>query len=333
MQHELTTLLARLPKAAAERARAYLPVRPRPAILLYHRVSTETFDPWGLAVSPDRFAAQLAWLSRNRRVMPLSELAQRHREGRLTPDSLAITFDDGYACNAETAAPLLERLGIPATIFLPVDCIEQRKQFWWEELRYIILDTDLSMVLLDSEEILLGPRARSDRYWPAGSPPRTSRQHAFWHIWSLFRQMTPQWREAAMENLYQQCGTPAGVPQTCRPMTAVEVRSIRSPAIEFGSHTIGHASLTALGYDEKTREIRESVDRCEAITDIRPRSIAYPFGDFDDESERIAEDAGYDCACTTEPMAIDGKTRPFALPRITIGDWSPARLRRALAAA
>ena len=55
--------LARAAKGAARRLAGILPRRPRPAILMYHRIAHETFDPWGLAVQEAVFAEQLEWLA------------------------------------------------------------------------------------------------------------------------------------------------------------------------------------------------------------------------------------------------------------------------------
>src|SRR4051794_40425355 len=62
---------ARLKSTARRVLRAVAP-RTRPAILMYHRIGSETFDPWGLAVQRDRFAEQVEWLVKNRAVLPLS---------------------------------------------------------------------------------------------------------------------------------------------------------------------------------------------------------------------------------------------------------------------
>ena len=74
---------------AVRRLRRLLPSRPAPAILMYHRVGVESFDPWALAVSPARFEAQLEWLARRRSVLPLAEFAALHRQGRLPRDAAA----------------------------------------------------------------------------------------------------------------------------------------------------------------------------------------------------------------------------------------------------
>ena len=87
-----------------------------PAILMYHRVNEPGYDPWELAVTPAHFDEQLAWLKRRRTVLPLVEFAERHARGDLPRDAVAITFDDGYACNGLNAAPLLAAHGLPATV-------------------------------------------------------------------------------------------------------------------------------------------------------------------------------------------------------------------------
>ena len=135
----MTALAPQPVRSALRRARAWLPLPPRPAILMYHRIARESFDPWGLAVEPARFAAQLEWLARRRSVLPLGEFARVHRAGRLKGNAVALTFDDGYASSLKAAVPLLERLGLSATVFLPAELIERGREFWWDELARIVL--------------------------------------------------------------------------------------------------------------------------------------------------------------------------------------------------
>lgn len=91
----------------------------RSAILTYHAVADcdHAEDRFDLFVSPTRFAEQMEFLRRHRRVVSLDELVA----GGLGagPPAVAITFDDGYRSVREHALPVLERLGFPATIFVP----------------------------------------------------------------------------------------------------------------------------------------------------------------------------------------------------------------------
>lgn len=87
-------------------------------IACYHAI-----DPrWSgspLALRPEVFAAQCAWLARSRRVLDLHDAVDRlDRRGRLPRGLAAITFDDGLACLREHALPILLRHELPATVFL-----------------------------------------------------------------------------------------------------------------------------------------------------------------------------------------------------------------------
>jgi peptidoglycan/xylan/chitin deacetylase (PgdA/CDA1 family) len=86
-------------------------------ILCYHSVQPRWESP--LAVEPDDFAWQAAWLRRARRVLPLQEALPRlDVTGRLPRGQAALTFDDGFAALYEHALPVLTREGLSATVFL-----------------------------------------------------------------------------------------------------------------------------------------------------------------------------------------------------------------------
>ena len=99
--------------------------RPKPVILMYHRVAVPRVDPWDLAVHPDHFADQLAVLRTSRRPLALSEFVDRARRGSLPGDAVAITFDDGYADTLRQARPRLAAAGVPATLFLATAFVGQ----------------------------------------------------------------------------------------------------------------------------------------------------------------------------------------------------------------
>jgi peptidoglycan/xylan/chitin deacetylase (PgdA/CDA1 family) len=292
---------------------------------MYHRVTQDSFDPWGLAVTPANFADQLGWLAVNRAMMPLTEFAARQRNGTLPANAAAVTFDDGYACFADVAQLQLERMGIPATVFLPVAIVERGDAFWWDELESIVLGSDKESLHVDGREIPLGPKKRSDGDWPPGSGPRTPRQSAFQAIWALLRPKRPADLESAMDELRSSAG--ALPPSSSkRAMDPRQVRELASKGVDFGSHALTHPWLASLDRAGKIREIGDSVDRCQAITGIRPAAFAYPYGNFDEESEQIVAESGFSCACTTEGRSVIPRCGPFALPRIGVGNWSPKTL-------
>jgi peptidoglycan/xylan/chitin deacetylase (PgdA/CDA1 family) len=88
-----------------------------PVILTYHSIS-EGHSP--LKVSPSLFTEQMEWIKANARVVPLGEIVAALAGRRPLPErAVALTFDDGFRDFYSAAAPVLRRLRLPATVFLP----------------------------------------------------------------------------------------------------------------------------------------------------------------------------------------------------------------------
>lgn len=82
------------------------------AILTYHSIDDSGS---AISVSPESFRAHVRWLASGRvRVLPLEQLAAAGDEG----DAVALTFDDGFANFAESAAPVLADHALPCTVFV-----------------------------------------------------------------------------------------------------------------------------------------------------------------------------------------------------------------------
>ncbi len=302
----------------------------RPVILMYHRIADEPFDPWGIAVSPDNFAEQVRWLAQGRTLLSLPQFADLHRSGQIPDDAVAVTFDDGYACTAKIAAPLLDRFRVPATIFIAAGMHGRVRLFWWDELAQIVMTYPGTTIRVLDRTFGLGERQRGDRAWPRDNRKRTARQQGFYAVWAALQPLPSEKIEEALAEMRGHHASPAA-DETHRLMTPDEMRSISSPNIEFGSHAMTHASLPSLTRHEKAREIRDSIGACEQLVGARPISFAYPFGDYDRESRALVADAGFACACSVEGRAVAPGDDIFALPRIKVGNWTGRRLGRELA--
>jgi poly-beta-1,6-N-acetyl-D-glucosamine N-deacetylase len=86
-------------------------------ILMYHNIGpTSGFNTISLA----DFARQMQFLIENGFApLSLDRYIEKVKMGGLNEQSLALTFDDGYTGFAENAMPVLERLKIPAAVFIP----------------------------------------------------------------------------------------------------------------------------------------------------------------------------------------------------------------------
>jgi len=87
----------------------------RALILTYHAVERGQSP---LCLEAELFAAHVDAIAESgARSLTVTDLADAVRSGDLEEDIVAITFDDGFASVAETAAPLLLDRGLTATVF------------------------------------------------------------------------------------------------------------------------------------------------------------------------------------------------------------------------
>lgn len=96
-------------------------------VLCYHGIS----DSWPAkgAVTPADFEGHL-WdlVGRGYKGSTLSDALTAPGAGR----TLVVTFDDAYASVLEHAVPVMERLGVPGTMFVPTDYPGERRLLAWD---------------------------------------------------------------------------------------------------------------------------------------------------------------------------------------------------------
>lgn len=315
----------------------------RVLILLYHRVATLKSDPWGLAVTPRRFAEHLEVLRRHARPMRLGELPRALRDGRLPDRSVVVTFDDGYADNLHNAKPLLESRDVPATVFVASGFVGRRREFWWDELGRLLLRPgalpDSLTLSVDGERHRweLGGAAnytveefRRHRGWRAWNGSPTPRHTLYIALCDLLRPVGEDERERTLNELR---GWVISAPERSpnhRPLSPAEIGKLHQGGlVEVGAHTVTHPVLSALSAASQRREIAKSKARLEQILGHSVTSFAYPYGkpqDYTPETVEILRRDGFGCACSTFAGVVRRSSDRFRLPRVYVRNWDADRL-------
>ncbi|PIQ89062.1 MAG: polysaccharide deacetylase [Candidatus Omnitrophica bacterium CG11_big_fil_rev_8_21_14_0_20_42_13] len=106
-------------------------------ILMYHKIDKEESLKTKLAVSPEAFEKQMAFLKRCKyNTVSLKEAVELIKAKKKIPhNTVVITFDDGYENNYTKAYPVLKKYNIPATIFVIVDFIGRPGYFTAEQVK------------------------------------------------------------------------------------------------------------------------------------------------------------------------------------------------------
>lgn len=280
----------------------------RGAILSYHGVVADGATVAPLHATVGQLAAQLeAMASLGLRFVPLDEMLARLRAGRSVARCVAVTFDDAYA-GLQLALPVLQRLAVPATVFVPTGYVESGAAFWWDRIEHLL-------------------RARSPEAgaeWAArlvgGSvTPGDERRRVREHVMSEGRgRLTP-----AMERAF--AGFDERPPAVERPMDwPALARWLAWEGATCAPHTVTHPVLPLLSEDEQRREIADSHRRlCEQLPRVLP-VIAYPYGLYDAATLRAAHAAGMTDGVTMDRVGCaPGESDPLRVPRLPFGGATP----------
>lgn len=318
-------------------------------ILVYHRVLTLESDPWKISVSPAHFAAQLAVIKRSFRPQPLAELHADLHTGKLRHRSVVVTFDDGYTDNLETALPLLDAAGVPATFFLTSGTLGQQHEFWWDELdRLLLTPGDLPGQFattiagnirhweLAAAAHYSADDAQRTRNWRAWEPAPGPRQEMFYELWAALIGLPAAERQRIIGELQDWAGAGTAPRPNYLTIQPEQVSQFaNTPRIEVGAHTVSHAMLASLSRTEQQHEICASKATLETLTGKPITSFAYPFGGpnhLTAETVDLVREAGFARACINISKLTTHRTQPFQLPRLQVHDWDGPTFERELAA-
>ena len=104
-------------------------------VLNYHSIGVEPGNTYVL--HPDTFARQMDYLAAHHYTpLTLAEFASVLENKRPSPaHPVLLTFDDGYANNAEVALPILQRHGFPATLYLSTSLVGTPGYLTWQQVK------------------------------------------------------------------------------------------------------------------------------------------------------------------------------------------------------
>lgn len=300
--------------------------RGRGVIFTLHQVHPETrkgFDPNGILRVTPEFLEQVILQVRGLGfdLVDLDEAVDRITAAEPSARPFAsFTFDDGYRDNLIHAYPVMQRHGVPFTIYVPSDFPDGRGELWW---------LALEDVLRRSNEVtvqLMG----AVRTFPCATT--AEKQAAFETIYWWLRGLPEDRARQVIRELA--AGAGVDLAQQCRDliMSWDEVRTLaRDPRVTIGAHTRRHFAISNLPADEARQEIADSMARIEAEIGRPCRHFSFPYGDETSATQRdfdIAASLGLASAVTTRKGLIHAAPRHCltGLPRVSLnGDYQRSR--------
>lgn len=312
-------------------------IAPGGLILLYHRVAEVSTDPFRLCVTPHHFAEHLAVLKEHYCPMSLQQMVRTIQADKHPNRSVAVTFDDGYADNLLNAKPLLECYDVPATVFVTTGHLEQKREFWWDELDRLLLQPGKLPSCLDlningkTYHWELGEASdystanyQCDRAWnwyvqeQADPGPR---QRLYRALYQLLYPLSLDHRQTLLDQLVTWAGVPCEGRLTYRSLSPAEVGSVgQGGLIEVGAHTVNHPFLSTLSAEAQWQEIQQSKVALETLIEQPVHGFAYPHGNYSQQTMDLVKEAGFTYACATIEGRVGRKAHGFQMPRVVVED-------------
>ena len=313
LRHRMRSILDLL--AARTGLMAYCERRMRRGltILMYHRVlpvrNCLAYPLQSLVIPVEAFRAQMHWVARHCRVLPVYEaLEVLDSRGPFRRPLVAVTFDDGYSDNFELAAPILEEYGLRGTFFVTSGFVEQGEPLWYDRA------ADAWQRISPADRRMFLDELR--RY--GGSQPLVNKAVPGVQSWMAgLKQAAPQERMDVLHEAELRYG--AGVDSALyRPMTPLQVTELHSRGHEIASHTVTHSMLPQLDDDTLRAELTQSARCLEAWTGESVVGFCYPNGDSGSRVERSVIDAGYRYGCLMRTGLNLPGVRTTRLARLSI---------------
>jgi len=284
-------------------------------VLMYHRVlpaaRCEGYPLAALVIAESVFDSQMKWLAARCRVLPLREAVRELNDSDRRTDRplVAVTFDDGYADNAEVAAPILEKYGLRGTFYLTTGFVETGEPLWFDRAANALLGLNAEArggFLKRARAVDDDLSSKNGRAWPAI------------RVWmEALKRNTPEARAALIAEAEARSGFTMDR-DLYRPMSRKQASALHEAGHEIASHTVTHPILPQLDDDAMRFELTRSREQLRAwIGGGDVPGFCYPNGDADPRVEQAVLEAGYTYACTTvEGMNLPGvsPTRLMRLP-------------------
>jgi peptidoglycan/xylan/chitin deacetylase (PgdA/CDA1 family) len=238
-------------------------------ILAYHGLWTTPGYEYGdrLFISVEQFEQRMVWLRNSPyNVLPLREAIRGLIDGTLPPNAVVITIDDGWSSTFTHMLPVLERLTLPATVYVTT---------WYCEHQLPVINVAVDYLL-----------KRAGR--PISSGPDLV--HEIEHLATLAE------RERALRDLAASLGATSEDWWETRQfhlMTPDEIVEAQRRGLDIQLHTHRHRSA-AERLDELGQEIADNRLALARFTGCDARSFdqfCYPSGEYVPDADRVLEEA------------------------------------------
>lgn len=284
------------------------------AILRYHSVQENPDDcantiGYDITHSAAQFDAHMKLIRERFVPITLDEITACSENGEPLPRrAVAVTFDDGYRDNFEIAAPILEKYGVKAAVYVSVGWIDSHVIPWFCRLRHGMFSTH-------------------EKAWDGGPgigvktlSTEHERMQAFLAGCYMCATLAGAEQEAFLKSMETQLKVEETGVANRLMMSWSELRELQNRGHIVGSHTVTHPNVAQIDDELVFREMAEAKRVLDEKMERNIEHFSYPSPclqpHWTTATVEIARKVGYRTAVTCMRGSAGRRHDLLALPRI-----------------
>lgn len=295
--------------------------------VMYHYVRDieDSRYPLIKGLSTVDFIKQIEYLHKMYRIISMEEVIYSIDNNRTLPNnSVVLTFDDGYIDHYLNVFPVLDRLGIQGSFFIPVRPVVERIVLNDHKIQFILSSSDDSMSVINDIKNLLKKNSYFiddfDNYYKKIAIPSSYDSGDIIFIKRMLQTELPEdIRNKIVDKLFDKyVGVKESVFSKELYVNEEQVNHMRRNNMHIGIHGYNHYWWSKIDRVQLEKEIDLSLDFISEIgMDVDNWTACYPHGSYDKRVVDVLEEKGCKLALTVEDgvARVSQKSR-FLLPRI-----------------
>lgn len=278
----------------------------------YHRIGdaeASPFDSNVFSCDERAFREHVRLIKSNFELIDTTKLVNEVLHAPLNRRLALLTFDDGYHDNFAAAFPILKEEGASAVFFLPTGLIESPTVPWWDEIAWLIKNSQEPSVTASfiAQPIARVPKSINNTVRQVLNAFKASSLDAEVKVAELRKTLRCELSDKDRKQLF---------------VSWEEAKLMSDGGMDIGSHAHSHRILSHLSREEQRQELESSKAMLEERLGRKVDTVAYPVGSreaFNETTLELAKASGYKAGFSyISGINYPGKMQYLELRRIPV---------------
>lgn len=305
-------------------------------IVMYHYVRNikESRYPGIKGLELEQFIEQMTFFNENYNIITMEDVLDAEKGlSKLPEQSMLLTFDDGYSEHFTLVYPILKRMGVQGSFFIPAKTVIEHKMLDVNKIHFILssLKDIGDLVLSLKNEILFYKEEYSlssfENYFSdfAISNRFDSKEIIF--VKRMLQHVLPEKLRNILSDKFfdKYVGVPESIFAKELYMNKDQIEHLVRDGMHVGCHGYDHYWWNKLNKSALHQEINKSKDFLQSVgCDMSKWTACYPYGSSSDEVVDELRRQGCRLAFTTKvDVANLNLNSKYLLPRLDTNDFPP----------